>query len=173
MTTEVKERRQHIISLPRALWEALRVEAEVRGLTVGEIARSIVRCWADEKPMPMRRAPVGEVAVQVLAPIEFHPRVDQVPGEPMVRHEMTVDEVRRQFPDTKVTTIPAAVTRGPSTIVVTVPQSKVSHPVGTSVRNAALVSRIPDPPEPVKLPDPDFDAEALIGSRHDDGGVPF
>lgn len=62
---ELTGRRQHTISVAKRYYTVVEQEAHKRGLTVGEMARSILRCWVDDRPMPARHvaaAPAPEPA---------------------------------------------------------------------------------------------------------------
>lgn len=140
---EKKEPRQHTVSMPKAMYEAFEAEGFNRGLSVGEMARSVMRCWEEERPMPPRHLAAAPIVEAVPEPAkEVAPTAPAAPPAPPAP--------------------PIPITRAASAAPPAVP------PVRPSSVPAEIV-RQPDPD--FDAPDALAEARRLLATRHED--VPF
>lgn len=63
MSKEEKIPRQHTVSMPKEMYATVAQEGGKRGLSVGEFARSLWRCWIDGLPLPPRYVGMVEPVV--------------------------------------------------------------------------------------------------------------
>lgn len=122
-------KRQHLVSLPAVLHAEIKKEAGFRGLTIGEMARSIIRCWVDQKPPPQRTVEPIEAPGAAAAPEEPAPAPRRSDGRPAL------------------VGLPSAPDR-----IVETPEQELER------RKEELFFSPLTPPVPQQLPDPDFDS---------------
>lgn len=73
MTTK-ESRKPRLVSVPGPMYEALETTAELAAISVGEMARAVLRCWMAGKPPPAcvlpppREAPVRQPFVKKTEP---------------------------------------------------------------------------------------------------------
>lgn len=138
------EKRQHTISMPAKMYGIVEEEGRARGLTTGEMARAIWRCWIEGRPVPVRMT--GASAIET--------NVEQQPTEnqPQVQFEPKPIVSRAQQPVLVAAPTPATVRKYPQ------PFEETSSEVFARVVGQGA--------SPQRLPDPDFDSpEALMEAK--------
>jgi hypothetical protein len=157
MSIEIEGKRQHTLSMPKKLYEILAQEASARGLTVGELNRSIVRCWVEQKDLPARFA---RPELQIQPVREVKPAAQ--PPPPLTRVKVEPPPMPQNFSVADVMRV-----------------QKAQAELRAEAAAAHLEAVAPVTPAPItRLPDPDFDSpevvrEALdaLANRKDE--VPF
>lgn len=146
MSKEEKIPRQHTVSMPKEMYATVAQEGGKRGLSVGEFARSLWRCWIDGLPLPPRH--VGMVEPTYIKAPELSGELKSLLPQPITAPPATPSaEVAAAVPALRMRSTPAA---------------PPSPPPLASVRK-------PDPD--FDAPDALAEARRLLSQKHED--VPF